>query len=139
MSNKKLFAPFLMLLAGAVVSIVMFLSDYDMTQRLTILLLSMLFFYCAGLFIQKKMVKFLDEIQKKEETQKAEEGEVIEKEAKKEEAEKEEKYQTLDDRYNEERRNRELEIDSLLSKMGKNGIEDLSEKDRKRLDELSQR
>ena len=91
MSNKKLFAPFLMLLAGAVVSIVMFLSDYDMTQRLTILLLSMLFFYCAGLFIQKKMVKFLDEIQKKEETQKAEEGEVIEKEAKKEEAEKEEK------------------------------------------------
>ena len=62
-----------------------------MTQRLTILLLSMLFFYCAGLFIQKKMVKFLDEIQKKEETQKAEEGEVIEKEAKKEEAEKEEK------------------------------------------------
>lgn len=69
----------------------MFLSDYDMTQRLTILLLSMLFFYCVGLFIQKKMVKFLDEIQKKEETQKAEEGEVIEKEAKKEEAEKEEK------------------------------------------------
>ena len=51
----------------------------------------MLFFYCVGLFIQKKMVKFLDEIQKKEETQKAEEGEVIEKEAKKEEAEKEEK------------------------------------------------
>lgn len=91
MSNKKLFAPFLMLLAGAVVSIVMFLSDYDMTQRLTILLLSMLFFYCVGLFIQKNMVKFLDEIQKKEETQKAEEGEVIEKEAKKEEAEKEEK------------------------------------------------
>ena len=91
MSNKKLFAPFLMLLAVAVVSIVMFLSDYDMTQRLTILLLSMLFFYCVGLFIQKKMVKFLDEIQKKEETQKAEEGEVIEKEAKKEEAEKEEK------------------------------------------------
>ena len=65
MRNRKLFAPFLMLLAGAVVSIVMFLSDYDMTQRLTILLLSMLFFYAVGLFIQKKMVKFLDEIQKK--------------------------------------------------------------------------
>ena len=52
---------------------------------------------------------------------------------------KEEKYQTLDDRYNEERRNRELEIDSLLSKMGKNGIRDLSEKDRKRLEELSKK
>ena len=52
---------------------------------------------------------------------------------------KEETYQTLDDRYNEERRNRELEIDSLLSKMGKNGIKDLSEKDRKRLEELSKK
>ena len=52
---------------------------------------------------------------------------------------KEEKYQTLDDRYNEERRNSELEIDSLLSKMGKNGIKDLSEKDRKRLEELSKK
>ena len=52
---------------------------------------------------------------------------------------KEEKYQTIDDRYNEERRNRELEIDSLLSKMGKNGIKDLSEKDRKRLEELSKK
>ena len=52
---------------------------------------------------------------------------------------KEEKYQTLDDRYNEERRNRELEIDSLLSKMGKNGIQDLSEKHRKRLEELSKK
>lgn len=90
MRNKKLFAPFLMLLAGAVVSIVMFLSDYDMTQRLTILLLSMLFFYAVGLFIQKKMIRFMDEIRKKEEEEKAEEGEVIEKEAKKEEAEKDE-------------------------------------------------
>ena len=52
---------------------------------------------------------------------------------------KEEKYQTLDDRYNEERRNRELEIDSLLSKMGKNGIKDLSEKDRKRLEEQTKK
>ena len=52
---------------------------------------------------------------------------------------KEEKYQSIDDRYNEERRNRELEIDSLLSKMGKNGIKDLSEKDGKRLEELSKK
>lgn len=90
MRNRKLFAPFLMLLAGAVVSIVMFLSDYGMTQRLTILLLSMLFFYAVGLFIQKKMINFMDEIRKKEEEEKAEEGEVIEKDARKEEAEKDE-------------------------------------------------
>jgi hypothetical protein len=34
---------------------------------------------------------------------------------------------------------REKEIDQLLSKMGKNGIADLSEKDRKRLEELSKK
>ncbi|MBP3839989.1 DUF6576 domain-containing protein [Chryseobacterium sp. HSC-36S06] len=52
---------------------------------------------------------------------------------------KEEKYYTIDDQYNAERRNREIEIDSLLTKMGKNGVNDLSEKDRKRLEELSKK
>ena len=46
---------------------------------------------------------------------------------------------TIDDRFNEEKRNREKEIDQLLSKMGKNGPADLSAKDRKRLDELSKK
>ena len=49
------------------------------------------------------------------------------------------KNYTIDDRYNAAKREREKEIDYLLSKMGKNGIEDLSEEDRKRLDELSQK
>lgn len=49
------------------------------------------------------------------------------------------KNYTIDDRYNAAKREREKEIDHLLSKMGKNGIEDLSEKDRKRLNELSQK
>lgn len=44
---------------------------------------------------------------------------------------------TIDDQFNSDKREREKEIDRLLSKMGKNGINDLSEKDRKRLDELS--
>ena len=52
---------------------------------------------------------------------------------------KKEKYMTIDDRFNEEKRNREKEIDQLLSKMGKNGPADLSTKDRKRLDELSKK
>lgn len=46
-------------------------------------------------------------------------------------------YYTIDDQFNSDKREREKEIDKLLSKMGKNGINDLSEKDRKRLDELS--
>ncbi|GGP04092.1 hypothetical protein GCM10010992_15020 [Cloacibacterium rupense] len=49
------------------------------------------------------------------------------------------KNYTIDDRYNAAKREREKEIDHLLSKMGKNGIDDLNEKDRKRLNELSQK
>jgi hypothetical protein len=45
----------------------------------------------------------------------------------------------MDDQYNSDKREREKEIDLLLSKMGKNGAKDLSEKDRKRLDELSKK
>lgn len=46
---------------------------------------------------------------------------------------------TMDDEFNSNKREREKEIDRLLSKMGKNGINDLSSKDRKRLDELSKK
>lgn len=52
---------------------------------------------------------------------------------------KTEKYQSQDDIFNAERREREREIDGLLSKMGKNGVDDLSLKDRQRLDELSKK
>lgn len=50
-----------------------------------------------------------------------------------------EKFTSIDDRFNAERRARELEIDRLLDKMGKNGTADLSEKDRQRLEELSKK
>lgn len=46
---------------------------------------------------------------------------------------------TIDDQFNSDKRDREKEIDHLLSKMGKNGVNDLSAKDRKRLDELSRK
>ena len=49
------------------------------------------------------------------------------------------KNYTIDDKYNAAKREREKEIDQLLSKMSKNGIADLSEKDRKRLEELSKK
>ncbi|MFL9835167.1 DUF6576 domain-containing protein [Chryseobacterium terrae] len=52
--------------------------------------------------------------------------------------EKEKNY-TIDDKFNSDKREREKEIDRLLSKMGKNGVNDLSVKDRKRLDELSKK
>lgn len=46
-------------------------------------------------------------------------------------------YYTIDDQFNSDKRDREKEIDRLLSKMGKNGVNDLSESERKRLDKLS--
>ncbi|WP_346983412.1 DUF6576 domain-containing protein [Chryseobacterium sp. POE27] len=46
---------------------------------------------------------------------------------------------TIDDQFNSDKREREKEIDRLLSKMGKNGINDLSPKERKKLDELSKK
>lgn len=51
----------------------------------------------------------------------------------------EKKYQTIDDEYNAKRKNKEEEIDKLLGKIGKNGLNDLTEKERKRLDELSKK
>ncbi|MBS1573199.1 MAG: rhomboid family protein [Bacteroidetes bacterium] len=46
---------------------------------------------------------------------------------------------TIDDQYNAEKKEIQDEIDSLLSKMGKNGLEDLSEKQKLRLQELSKK
>ena len=84
MKKSKLFAPFLMLLAGAVACIVMFQGNYDTTELLTILLCVLVVFYAAGYLIQKKVVSFMDQIREKEEKEEKEaasEGEVIEKEA----------------------------------------------------------
>lgn len=50
-----------------------------------------------------------------------------------------EKNYTIDDQFNSNRKEREKEIDALLAKMGKNGIDDLSEKDQIRLNELSKK
>lgn len=49
------------------------------------------------------------------------------------------KYYTIDDQFNADRKDRETEIDQILSKMGENGIDDLSATDKKRLDELSKK
>ena len=50
-----------------------------------------------------------------------------------------EKNYTIDDRYNSEKKDREMEIDKILSKIGSNGLSDLSKEDQKRLDELSKK
>lgn len=77
MKKSRLFAPFLMLLAGAIASIMMYCSEYTTGQMLPRLILVLVVFYLAGCFIQKKILKFVEQI--KEEEQRA--GEVIAKEA----------------------------------------------------------
>ena len=52
---------------------------------------------------------------------------------------KEEKYYTIDDAFNAKRKERQDEIDHLLSKIGENALADLTEKERQRLDELSKK
>ena len=87
MKKRKLFAPFLMLFAGAVASIMMFAFHYTTAQMLPRLLGVLLFFYIAGCFIQKKVIGFEKEIEEKE----AAEGEAIEKEVPEEDADGKEK------------------------------------------------
>ncbi len=46
-------------------------------------------------------------------------------------------YKTIEDKYNAERREKELELDGLLDKIAKKGMESLSNKERERLEQLS--
>lgn len=46
-------------------------------------------------------------------------------------------YETKDERYNAERHKMQVELDTLLDKISKNGMNSLSESERRRLDELS--
>lgn len=85
MKKNRLFAPFLMLLAGAVASIVMRYFRYSTGEMLPILLLVLIIFYFGGCLIQKKVNAFVEQIKKEE----AKEGEVVEKEVPEEEAEEE--------------------------------------------------
>lgn len=92
MKKLRFFAPFLMLLAAAIASIIMFKGDYDTNRLLVILLCVMIVFYGAGCLIQRKLISFIEQIEEREaaeakaaaaeeaEEQIKGEGEVIEKE-----------------------------------------------------------
>lgn len=49
------------------------------------------------------------------------------------------KFYSIDDEYNAKQKEKQNEIDRLLDKIGPNGLDDLTEKERKRLDELSKK
>lgn len=74
--KRRLIPPFVMLLAGAVVSIVMRIWRYELLTMLIILLCVLLGFYFVGRILQIMLDRFELQIQEAH----MEEGEVIEKE-----------------------------------------------------------
>lgn len=74
--KRKLIPPFVMLLAGAVVSITMRILHYEMQTMLIVLLCVLLGFYFVGRILQIMLDRFEQQIQEAH----MEEGEVIEKE-----------------------------------------------------------
>ena len=50
-----------------------------------------------------------------------------------------EKFYTIDDQFNSDKKERQNEIDDLLSKIDKNGLKDLTKAQKGRLDELSKK
>lgn len=74
--KRKLIPPFVMLLAGAVVSITLRVQHYDTKSMLIILLIALIVFYIAGCVIKG----MLDVFERQLEEANMEEGEVIEKE-----------------------------------------------------------
>ncbi|MDE6750891.1 MAG: hypothetical protein K2K21_17775 [Lachnospiraceae bacterium] len=74
--RRKVIPPFIMLSAGAIVSIVMFVLRYQLKDMLIILLCVLVVFYIAGELIKWMFDRFEAQI----EEARLEEGEVIEKE-----------------------------------------------------------
>ncbi|NLL79774.1 MAG: hypothetical protein GX234_08305 [Clostridiales bacterium] len=83
--KRKLIPPFVMLLAGAVSSIAMYIRHYELKNFLVILLSVLVVSYIIGLLIKRVMDKIISSVLEKE----AAEGEVIEKEAGQEQEEDE--------------------------------------------------
>lgn len=76
MKKTKLIPPFIMLMAGAIASILTFLNHYDIKDMLFILLIVLVIFYILGLVVKK----ILDTFTVVDEKSVSDEGEVIEKE-----------------------------------------------------------
>lgn len=74
--KRRLIPPFVMLLAGAVVSITMRILHYDLQAMLIVLLCVLLGFYFVGRILQIMLDRFEQQIEEAH----MEEGEVIEKE-----------------------------------------------------------
>ena len=79
----KMFPVFLMLLAGAITSIITYALNYEGKTALLILLAVLLFFYVVGSLFKNMLIRFEKELQEKEEERAYidDEGKVVEKES----------------------------------------------------------
>lgn len=96
--KRKMVPIFLMLLAGAITSIITFIKDYELTKMLWTLLVVLIVFYALGVVIQKTLNLFDAQIEEAE--KKAKEAEE-EKEKENEEPVGEEETEE-DDKQNTE-------------------------------------
>ncbi len=76
MKKRKLLAPFLMLTAGAAVSIAMFIYEYELREMMGILILVLVTFFIIGAMIARMLDRF---DRQNEKAASESEGEVIEK------------------------------------------------------------
>lgn len=75
--KRKLMPPFMMLFAGSIASIVMYLNHYEIKSMLWILVAVLIIFYIVGVLIKMILDSFYRELEKVNAV--ADEGEVIEK------------------------------------------------------------
>ena len=80
MNNKKRFPLILMLIAGAVVSIILYIRNYELIKFLWILLASLVFFYAMGRIAVQVVERFDRENEEANAEAEDEDGAVIEKE-----------------------------------------------------------
>lgn len=80
MNNKKRFPLALMLIAGAVVSIILYIRNYELIKFLWILLASLVFFYAMGRIAVQVVERFDHENEEANAEAEDEDGAVIEKE-----------------------------------------------------------
>lgn len=87
--KRKMIPIFLMLVAGAITSIITYIKDYELTRMLWTLLGALIVFYVLGVVIQKTLNLFDKQIEEAE--KKAKEAEIKEAEEKEKESRKENK------------------------------------------------
>lgn len=105
--KRRMIPIFLMLVAGAITSIITYIKDYELTRMLWTLLGALVVFYALGVVVQKTLNLFDEQIEEAE--KKAKEAEIKETEEKEKENGNEEPGNEEDGKQNTENPSEEQE------------------------------